>query len=360
MKVLITGAHFTPAAAVIAELKKYPDVEIVYVGRKTTMEGDSAKSAESQILPGMGVKFLPIVTGRLQRSFTIYTIPSLLKIPIGFLMALFFIIKEQPDVILSFGGYVAVPTVLAGWLFSIPILVHEQTLVSGLANKISAFFADKIALSFPGENHFDKKKVFFSGNPIRKEILEWKQTPRKNKVPVILITGGNQGSHAINLAVEEGLKELTKIASVIHVTGDSKFQDFERLEKLGNFNDRYQVKKWIGKEWGDVLGQVDLVVSRAGINTLTELAYTGKPALVIPIGYLYGDEQNKNARYFKELGLVEILPQSKLSGSSLTDKIKQILGQLPQITKQAKLAKKSIIPDAAKRLALETVILAGG
>lgn len=365
MKILITGAHFTPASAVIEELKKEKNIEIVYVGRKTTQEGDSSLSIESQILPSMGVKFIPIITGRLQRSFTIYTIPSLLKIPFGILQALYIILSEKPDVILSFGGYVAVPVVITGWLFSVPVIAHEQTLVSGLANTISSFFADKLAVSFPSSARGEK--VALTGNPIRQNILG---LPRSGKLdlshprgvtkrqqkPAILITGGNQGSHAINLAVEESLGQLMKIASVIHVTGDNKYKDFERAKSRQTNN--YLVKKWIDKEWGEVLSKADLVISRAGINTLSELAYLEKPALVVPIPYLYGDEQNKNAKFFAKLGLVKILPQSQLSGSNLLKNITSMLKDLPNLKEKAKDAKKVIIPDAAKRLALETVLMA--
>ena len=168
MKILLTGAHFTPAAAVVDKLKKYPNTKIVYVGRKTTLEGDSSISQESQILPRMGVKFIPIITGRLQREFSFYTIPSLLKIPVGLVQSLYIILSERPKVVLSFGGYVAVPIVAISWLFSIPIIIHEQTSVSGLANKISAFFADKIALSF-NQAKLGEKSIFV-GNPLRKEI----------------------------------------------------------------------------------------------------------------------------------------------------------------------------------------------
>lgn len=351
MKILITGAHFTPAVAVAEELKKTKGVQIVYVGRKTTQEGDKSPSAESKVLPALGIKFIPIITGRLQRSFTIYTIPSFLKIPIGFLQAFFIILKEKPDVILSFGGYVALPPVIVGWLFSIPIIVHEQTLVSGLANKISFSFADKIAVSFPTQN----PKAILTGNPLRKEIIDGVKRSHPRGVN-ILVTGGNQGSHVINLAVEKSLDKLIKIASIIHVTGDNKFKDFERLEKLQQ--ERYIVKKWIGEDWGRILKQADLVVSRAGINTLSELAYLGIPALVIPIPYLYLDEQNKNACFFQELGLARILPQSELTLKTLYENIKNMLDNLKKLKENARQAKKIIIPDSAKRVALETIILA--
>ncbi len=364
-KVLITGAHFTPAVAVIEGLKKYPGVEVIYVGRSSTMEGDKSKSAESQILPQLGIRFIPIISGRLQRSFTIYTIPSLLKIPIGFIQALYIILKEKPDVILSFGGYVAVPVVFMAWLFSKPILVHEQTLVCGLANKISSLFADKIALSFNKTNEFDKSKTIITGNPIRR-IVEANRAisgslssifnqAKKEKLPVILVTGGNQGSHIINQTVEESLPKLLSVACVIHVTGDNKYKDFERLKLLEN--EKYIVRKWIGDEYGAVLQKVDLVVSRAGINTLSELAYIGKNALVIPFAPIYKDEQNKNAKYFENQGLVKILPQTKLSSTTLIENLKQMLANLQELKQKAKLAKTLVIPDASKRLALETILL---
>lgn len=374
MKILITGAHFTPALAVIEELKKYQGIEIAYVGRIHTMEGYNTPSIESQVLPEMGVKFIPITAGRLQRGFGLYTISSLLKIPVGFIQAFYILFKENPGVILSFGGYVGLPIVFAGWLLNIPIIIHEQTLVSGLANKISSLFADKIALSFTQVIN-SYTKTFLTGNPLRFEILNpvEKITPdfvqlfeysKKVKLPVILIMGGNQGSHIINNTVEQIVNKLTKIACIIHVTGDNKFGDFERLENFQN--NCYLVKKWIGEDLGHILSKIDLVISRAGMNTLCELAYFHLPALVIPLPNLYQDEQMKNAEYFEKLNLVKILPQSKLSAENLLKNIKICFNDLnlsrvklrDQWNKKLKDAKKVIIPDAAKRIALETVILA--
>lgn len=349
MKILVTGAHFTTAVAVIEELKKNKNVDVVYVGRKTTQEGDTTPSAESQVLPGMGVKFISLTAGRLQRKFTIYTVPSLLKIPIGFIQAFYILLKEKPNVILSFGGYVGVPIVIVGWLLSIPIIIHEQTLVSGLANSISSWVADKIAISFPRKS---SNKTILTGNPLRKEILE-ERGHRSNESKLIFITGGNQGSHAINLAVEGCLDKLTRLADVVHQTGDSKFKDFERLEKI--HDDKYQVSKFINaKEMAYLLKNADLVISRAGINTLTELAFFGTPAIVIPLPFLYKNEQMENAKFFENLGLVKILPQSKLSSETLLENTENSLKNIENLKKQAKKAQEVIIPDAAKRLALET------
>lgn len=361
MKILITGAHFTPAVATIEELKRKDGVEVVYVGRETTLEGDKTLSVESKVLPSLGVKFIPIIAGRLQRTFTVHTIPSLLKVPIGLLQALYIILSEKPDVILSFGGYVAVPVVIIGWLFSVPIIIHEQTFASGMANRICSVFADKIAVSFEMST-FKGEKVILTGLPIRRDIIGISRGVSliHRRLPIILVMGGNQGSHIINLALEGCLRELLKMAVVYHQTGDSKYRDFERLEQLeksgglGERGERYKVKKWIGKEYGEILQEADLVISRAGVNTLTELAFLGKPALLIPIS---NSEQNKNAKFFEGLGLVKVLPQSKLSGETLMENVRLLLDNLNSLKEKSKEIKKVIIPDAAKRLALETVLL---
>lgn len=365
MKILLTGAHFTTAVAIIQELKKYPEVELVYVGRIVTMEGDQTKSVESQILPKLGVKFIPITTGRLQRSFTLYTIPSLLKIPIGFIQAFKILLSEKPAVVVSFGGYVALPLVIVGWLLSIPILIHEQTLVTGLANKISSLFADKIAVSFK-QNLKAGSKYILTGNPIRevfknnppnisREYKNFFNFAKNHHLPVMVVTGGNQGSHFINQLIEERLLSLLKICSIIHQTGDSKYQDFERLEKLSAPG--YLVKKFINEEIGIVFKSADLVLTRAGVNTLLELAYLGKPAITIPIPYLYQDEQTKNALAFQKLGLTQVLLQKEASAETLEETVKKSLKNLANLTKSAQAAKEVIVPDSAKRLVLEIILL---
>ncbi len=365
MKILVTGAHFTPALAVIEELKKFKNTQILYVGRKTTQEGDKTISQESQILPKMGVKYLTIITGRLRRNFDLLTVLSLLKLPIGFIQAFYIILNEKPDIILSFGGYVAVPLVIVGWLWSIPILVHEQTLVSGLANKISARFADKIAVGFEANNFAKKDNAIITGNPIREEILnpkgvlssEYKkifQEALSNKLPVILITGGNQGSHTINKAVEDSLYDLLKVVCIIHQTGDSNFKDYERL--MSKQSDRYLVKKFIDN-MGTILSQVDMIVSRAGINTLIEAAYLHKPVLAVPFPFLYQNEQVKNARYFERLGLVRILYQNELDTESFKKNILDMLRKLHTLEKNALKSSEVVKLGAAKRLAVETVLL---
>lgn len=374
MKIVITGSHFTPAQAVIESLNTLsPDIEIIYIGRRRTLEGDKSLSIESQVLSKLNIKFIPIIAGRLQRVLTFYTIPSLFKIPFGFIQSFFILSREKPDVVLSFGGYVAVPVVVSAWLLSIPVIIHEQTLITGLANTITSYFAQKIAVSFDKEHSFKKAKVILTGNPIRKDVIKpsgFSDTEirdavliaSKEELPLIFITGGNQGSHVINDALSKIIGSLTQKAYLIHQTGDSHFRDFEKLANLKSnlkYPKRYVARKWVqGQDLGMILQNADLAISRAGINTLLELVYYGVPSIVIPIPYLYKDEQMVNAAYFKSLGLVEILVQDQLTGHLLENKVDYMLKKRRIYKKNAQRAKSVIYINAANRLAQETLMLA--
>ncbi len=388
MKILITGAHFTPAQAVIEELLKYDseiatvsvnprnDVEIVYVGRKTTREGDKSPSVESQVLPKLGVKFIPIIAGRIRRYVSIGTFTSLFKIPIGFVQAFLILLKEKPDMVVSFGGYVAVPLVFNAWLLNIPVVIHEQTLVSGLANTFSALFADKIAVSFKEEYSFNKDKVVVTGNPMRKKILDPVnkgskdiesiiELAEKQKKPLILVTGGNQGAHSVNLVIEEALGELVKKYVVVHQTGDSKFKDYERLDAKKQNTERvgmtevtysnYYVTKWITEDdMGRLYSVIDSAVSRCGANTLLELAYHQVPTVMIPLPSVTKDEQTKNAKFFAKKGLGVVLLQKELNEGALLEKIAEV--QKVSAKESAKNARELVILDAEKKLAQELLL----
>lgn len=317
MKVLLAvggGGHFSPALAVIESMPK--EWEILLVGRKHAFEGDQALSLEYQTAHRLGLPFVSITTGRLQRKITKRSFISLFKMPVGVTQATMILKKFKPDVVVSFGGYVSVPVVLAAALLKVPIVIHEQTLDAGLANKIAARFATKICISWQQSAvFFPKNKTVLTGNPLRKEFL----TPviaRRNDDTLIYITGGSGGAHGINVLIEGCLQKLLEKYSVIHQTGDAKeFEDFDRLVKLKqslpeNLQKRYLLKKFVEPEHViEILTQADLIISRAGINTVTELLYFGKPSLLIPLPYGQQNEQLTNAQFMKQIGLAAILDQ---------------------------------------------------
>ncbi len=366
-KILIVGSHFTPAQALIEELKDLK-TELVYIGRKTTREGDASPSIESKILPSLGIRFIPITTGRLQRTFSLYSITSFLKLPIGFIQAVQILIKEKPQLIVSFGGYVSLPIVIVGWLFSIPIILHEQTLVVGLASQISAPFADKIALSFENKKLLQNPKYALTGNPIRADFFTPKQDPtissflesaRLQKKPCLLVIGGNQGSHLINQTIFTLLPLLTRDFFIIHQTGESKFNDYNQARELAanlKFKERYLPKIWI-ETIAQVMENADLAISRAGINTLVELSLFKIPTIVIPLPNIYKDEQVVNAQFFKEKGLSEIIWQKDLTPEKLLKQVKITLANLTKLKSSASKKPQAIIKNGAKSLAQQVLIL---
>ena len=368
MKIVITGSHFTPAQSVIERLSENPEIEIVYMGRKYARDGDNALSVEAKLLPEMGIKFIPIIAGRLNRFISLNTLISFFKTPIGFIQSFYYLMKEQPDLVVSFGGFTGMPVVICGWFLSIPSLVHEQSLKMGLANFISSIFADRVAVSF---NNFKKpvfineNKFLVTGNPIRKEFLNPGKAPskkvkdfvtsaNKRKKPIILVTAGNQGSHFINLLVEDKLEHLTKQAAVIHQTGDSKYDDYANLEKHQTEN--YLVHKWIDAEdMSFIMDNSDLIVSRAGINTLLEISLKAVPTLMIPIPV--GSEQKENARFFARNGLGEMLEEKNLTPDIFMEKINYALVNKTPLKKAAGKAKTLVIMDADKKLVQEILLM---
>lgn len=339
-KIFITGGHLTPAKAVFEELTGW---EIYYLGRKYAMEDDKAVALEYQQLgDSPNIKYLVITAGRLQRKFFInigQSVKALLKIPVGFMQSFWWLLRFEPNIVLSFGGYIALPVVINAWLLGIPVITHEQTQTLGLANKIIGLFSQKI----------------LRGSILRREILKAKTRTTET----IFITGGNQGAHVINVAVEGIINDLTKKYQVIHQTGDSSYQDFEKLS--ANANKNYQVKKFLSSsEMAKTLALAKIVISRSGANTVSELAYLGKPAILTPIPWSSGGEQKKNAQVLVDLGMAEIIVQKNLSGKSLLSVVNKISDNYEPYFNNAKKAKSLIDPHAAEKIVaeLEKIVLA--
>lgn len=367
MKICITGGHVTPAIALIKELQKRGHKNIIFLGRKTVMEGDRAPSIESVLIPQLGVKFISFNPGRLQRSFSRYTIPALVRTPLGFLKSLYFLLRDRPAVVVSFGGYVALPVVLAAWVLRIPSLTHEQTVVVGLANKIIAVFATRIAVSFETSlKYFPAQKVVMTGNPIRPEIFEIrsKKYVFNTRRPIIYVTAGNQGSHVINITVAQILPKLLEKYIVVHQVGAAGVtNDFEEMSRLRDglpisLKHHYFLERYIGSEdIGALYSSADVVIGRSGANTVADLAATKVPAIFIPIPFATNDEQTKNAKLLSNVGSAVILPQRELNPERLLAVTEMVVENIRNYKKAATQAKKLIRLDAAEKLADEVLQL---
>ncbi len=362
MKLLIVaggGGHFAPALAVLDKLPQ--DWEYTLVGRKHAFEGDDALSFEYQTAQKLGLPFIALTTGRLQRRITTHTFSSLLKIPAGLQQAIKILKDFKPDVVLSFGGYVAVPIAVAAKMQKIPIVVHEQTLQAGLANKLASKFANKICISWKySEQFFPANKTILTGNPLRKEFFEHADEAERRsngKVPLLYITGGSGGAHGINLLVEGALEKLLEKYLIIHQTGNAQeFGDFERLmDKKMNLSDhlqkRYEVVKFIpADKVVSVMLNADLVISRSGISTVSEILYLGKPCLLIPLPYGQRNEQQTNAEFVQSTGLGETYNQDNLTPELFAEKIGEMIANIETYQSHAMVTQELINKDAAKKI----------
>jgi UDP-N-acetylglucosamine--N-acetylmuramyl-(pentapeptide) pyrophosphoryl-undecaprenol N-acetylglucosamine transferase len=230
---------------------------------------------------------------------------------------------------------------LAARTLGIPIVIHEQTLQAGLANRIIGKFAKHICISWEtSRKYFPGKKIVLTGNLLRQALSDSLTEKRKNektKEIQIYITGGSAGAHAINLLVEQSLTDLLEKYILVHQTGDAvEFGDYSRLyakreslpEKLQK---RYLLTKFIDPtDVGKVYAQSDLVIGRSGVNTITELLITHKPCLLIPIPHGQKNEQMDNALFLKEQGLATILPQKFATAESFSQAIDDMTEKLDQ------------------------------
>lgn len=359
MKVLITGGHVTPALAVIEEFK---DHEIVFVGRKYALEQEQTLSFEYKEITKKGIKFINLTTGKINRGELLLTISSVLRIPLGFYQAFRILQTEKPNVIMSFGSYLAVPIAVWSYLLNIPIYLHEQTSVPGQASRVIGKFAKKIFISFPEtKTFFPTEKIRLTGNPVRQGIFNVIKKPFELPTdrPVLYITGGSLGSHSINEHVEKILESLLKKHTVIHQVGDTKqYRDYERLlakkKSLDKFlqNRYFLVKHFSEDEIGYIYLNADLIIGRAGANTFFELLVLEKPAVFIPLPWSAEKEQQKQAEIFKTAGVGEIFLQSDTS-KNLERKISLVFENISKYKDNFKNLKKLYKENAARSIAVE-------
>lgn len=337
-KVFITGGHLTPALAVVEELQRKNIYHIIWIGRKKTMARDKNFSAEyMKVSEEMKIKFLDLRTGKIVRFTNVTTLVeflvNLVKLPVGFFQSLYFFLKYKPQLIISFGGYVAVPVVVVAKMFGTPAITHEQTVVTGMANKVVSRFVNKICLSWAqSKKFFDNSKVVITGNPLRKEVLVASTDIfiLNEKLKTIYVTGGNQGAHILNNIVEKIIEKLLTKYNVIHQTGvTSVTNDYERLSKLEHSfykktKGTYIVRGNIyGAEIGEIFKKANFIISRSGANTLTEILALGTLSILIPIPWSINDEQLKNAKMLEKIGLSKVIEEKDITPDTLLNAIEE-------------------------------------
>jgi UDP-N-acetylglucosamine--N-acetylmuramyl-(pentapeptide) pyrophosphoryl-undecaprenol N-acetylglucosamine transferase len=368
-----TGGHVSPAVAVITKLRERSasegwSLDMLYIG--------SVAGVERRTITELGLPYVAIQTGKLRRYLSPQTpVDLLVKLPTGFAQAFRAVRRYRPSVIFSTGGYVCVPTVLAGSMLRVPSLTHEQTALVGLANRIAGRFATRVAISFPqSARFFSPDKTILTGNPMRPSILNGDASRAASlfgfdpSVPTIYVTGGAQGSHAINMAMRAALPDLLEFCQLIHQCGegpDGTGADLRSLQEARRGlpppqQARYAVQAYIGEELGDVYALAALVVGRAGAGTVNELANLGKPSILIPLPGAAGGEQEANARALEKEGGSVVLLESSLTPISLADMVRSMITEPRRLEQMSQGARKLSTAGAADTIVDELLRLARG
>jgi len=321
-KIIFTGGgtagHVTPNLALIAQCKQ-AGWEIFYLGSKNGIE--------FQLTKNTAAKYHAIFTGKLRRYFSWQNFSDFFKIIIGICQAFFLCRKIKPQVIFSKGGFAAFPVVVGAWLNRVPVISHESDITPGLTNKLIYPFAVKLCITFEETKKYFKspEKIIVTGTPIRESLLNGDADKGRaicSFMPdkkIILVFGGSLGAEKINQTIRELFPNILTEFQIAHVCGEGKIN--ANYNYLG-----YKQFTYLNEDFGHVLAAANLVVSRAGANTVYELLALHKPNILIPLGTASSrGDQLMNANYAAAHGFSQVILESELTADVLLQKINWVV-----------------------------------
>ncbi|MGI5884331.1 MAG: undecaprenyldiphospho-muramoylpentapeptide beta-N-acetylglucosaminyltransferase [Candidatus Spyradocola sp.] len=318
-KIVLTGGgtagHVTPNLALIPHLAQ-AGWEISYIG--------SAGGMERGLVEPTGVPFYEVATGKLRRYLDLKNLSDPFRVLKGAAQAYCLLGKLRPDLVFSKGGFVSVPVVYGAALRGIPVVLHESDLTPGLANKLCMPFAKAVCTTFP-ETAKSVRHGVYTGTPLRDELFAGQRSRGlaafgfSGQKPVLMVTGGSSGAQAINAAVRAALPKLLADMDVLHLCGRGNLDP--AMDKYSG----YRQVEYLTDKMCDAFACADILVSRAGSNTLCEILALKKPSLLIPYpkGASRGD-QVENAASFAARGLARVLDQDSLTPESLVAAVREL------------------------------------
>lgn len=368
MKILFTGGgtggHFYPIIAVAEKLnemaveQKILDMELFYI---------SDTPYDQRSLDDNRIQFFKLETGKQRVYFSIQNFFDIFKTFFATIRAIFMLYRIFPDVIFSKGGYPAVPVTIAARVLNIPLIIHESDSVPGRANKMAGKWADKIAISFrEAVEYFPAEKTAFVGHIVRKEVRTplkegaFEYLKLKSAFPVVFILGGSQGAKFINNTILDALPELVTRYQVIHQTGVKNFEEVKTISDLvlkdSEYKQNYYPYPYLNKlAIRMCAGVAGLVVSRAGANSISEIASWGIPSIIVPITKTNGDHQRNNAFNYARTGACIVIEESNLEPHVLIEEIDRLFTN-PEIMKtMTEATKEFVFPDAEDKIAQEII-----
>lgn len=367
MKILVAGGgtagHISPVLAIIASIRKLnKEAEILFVC--------SGKDFELDLLKKNNINYKIIPTGKYRRygrgkfvelidvKTQILNVKDFGRTIKGYKYSRKIIKQFKPDVIFLKGGHVSLPVGLAASRMNVPYVIHESDIVMGKANKALSKKASAIAVSFPVEAYRDIKntKIYFTGNPVRPEFYinsDLKPKAITEQKPNIMIFAGSQGAESINNVLFENIELLLKNFDVLHIAGRAGVERarFVKHRLPKELKKSYETYDFLSDEMVAAYKWADIVVARAGMNSLSELAALSKPSIIIPLASSTNNHQFKNADYLAKQGAVRMLLQSDLEGKRLINEISKLASDQKAMSYLSTSIHKFFRPNASTAIA---------
>lgn len=312
-----TAGHVTPNIALIPELQK-EGWNIIYIG--------AHEGIEKKLIEKEGIPYYSVSTGKLRRYFSTKNFTDVFRVAEGIKDAVLIIRKLKPDLIFSKGGFVALPVVLGGRFNRVPVIVHESDITPGLANKIAIPIAKTVCTTFPETlKYIPEKKGVNTGTPIRKALFNGKKEKGfeicgfDDKKPIIMMMGGSLGSVKINVDLRKALKSLLNDFQLIHICGKGNVdKSFENISGYKQF-------EYLSDELPHIFAMSDIIVSRAGSNSISEFLALRKPNLLIPLSSNASrGDQILNAESFEKQGFSMVLNESEMNEITIEQAIRKL------------------------------------
>ena len=346
-----TGGHLFPGIAVARELlRRRPEAVITFAG--------TAKGVEARVLPREGFQLdLLRSTGLKGMSATAFA-RGIAVLPLSGLDAWQIISRRRPDVVIGVGGYSSGPVVLAAATRRIATVLLEQNAVPGLTNRLLARVVSAAAVTFESTREYFGRRGFVTGNPVRSEFFDPAPAESAGGPPRILIFGGSQGAHAINMAMVEAAPRLAARRgglAVTHQTGERDLEEVRDGYRRAGLEARVEPFLFtMDRE----MKQADLVVCRAGATTLAELTAAGVPSLLVPLPTAADDHQRKNAEVLVAGGAADMIAQRDLTGARLADRVEALIADRERLRGMSQAARRFARPDAARAIVERVLELA--
>ncbi len=357
-----TGGHVYPGLAVVEALETICaeiglPLELCWVGGEGGMEAD--------LVGRQGIPFNAVASGAVRGAGPVGVAQGLVRLGRGTRQARELLRAARPDAIMATGGYASVPLMIAARAEGVPSLLYLPDMEPGLAVRLLARWADRVAVSFDAvKRFFATEKVLVSGYPVRRALFEGTSVAARQRMglgdePVLLVFGGSRGARSINHAVRANLPQLLSAAQLVHVCGALDYDELESEREHLSLaaRERYHLSAYLHDGMTDALLAADLVVARAGAGTLGEFPAVGVPSVLVPYPHA-GAHQAANASYLAEWGAAVVIQDEKIA-QDLGPVVLGLLSDVGRRSRMAAAASRLAVPGAARTIARELLRLGG-